>query len=70
LGGWSGFAWLRIGTGGGLLWMRWWTPGFWRHAVSYFQHSPLILHKPQISMHWNASQWMMICMFILSVPCL
>jgi hypothetical protein len=31
---WSGFAWLRIGTVGGLLWMRWWTFGFWRHGVS------------------------------------
>jgi hypothetical protein len=31
---WSGFSWLRIGTGGGLLWMRWWTFGIWRHRVS------------------------------------
>jgi hypothetical protein len=30
----SGFTWLRIGTIGGLLWMRWWTFGFWRHGVS------------------------------------
>jgi hypothetical protein len=35
-GVWSGFSWLRIGTVGGLLWMRWWTFGFWRHGVSYF----------------------------------
>jgi hypothetical protein len=34
-GGWSGFTWLRIGTVGGLLWMRWWTFGFWCHGVSY-----------------------------------
>jgi hypothetical protein len=33
-GGWSGFTWLRIGTGGGLLWVRWWTFGFWSHGVS------------------------------------
>jgi hypothetical protein len=33
-GMWSGFTWLRIGTVGGLLWMRWWTFGFWRHRVS------------------------------------
>jgi hypothetical protein len=25
LGVWSGFSWLRIGTGGGILWIRWWT---------------------------------------------
>jgi hypothetical protein len=33
-GVWSGFTWLRVGTVGGLLWMRWWTFGFWRHGVS------------------------------------
>jgi hypothetical protein len=33
-GVWSGFSWLGIGTGGGLLWTRWWTFGFWRHGVS------------------------------------
>jgi hypothetical protein len=32
---WSGFNWLRIGTGGGLLWLRWWTFGFWRHEIRY-----------------------------------
>jgi hypothetical protein len=31
----SGFTWLRIKTGGGLLWTRWWTFGFWYHGVSY-----------------------------------
>jgi hypothetical protein len=30
---WSGFTWLRIGTVGGLLWMRWWTFGFWCQGV-------------------------------------
>jgi hypothetical protein len=25
---WIGFIWLKIGTGGGLLWTRWWTFGF------------------------------------------
>jgi hypothetical protein len=34
-GVWSGFTWLRIGTVGELLWMRWWTFGFWGHGVSY-----------------------------------
>jgi hypothetical protein len=28
LGMWIGFIWLRIGTGGGLLWTWWWTFGF------------------------------------------
>jgi hypothetical protein len=31
---WSGFTWLRMGIIGGLLWLRWWTFGFWRHGVS------------------------------------
>jgi hypothetical protein len=30
---WNGLNWLRIGAGDGLLWMRWWTLGFWRHWV-------------------------------------
>jgi hypothetical protein len=33
---WSGFTWLRIGIVSGLLWMRWWTFGFWRHGVSWY----------------------------------
>jgi hypothetical protein len=34
-GVWSGFTWLRTGIVGGLLSMRWWTFGFWRHGVIY-----------------------------------
>jgi hypothetical protein len=34
LGVWIGFDWLRTETGGGLLWVRWWTFGFLRHGVS------------------------------------
>jgi hypothetical protein len=33
LGVWSAISWLRIGAGGGLLWMRLWTFGFWHHGV-------------------------------------
>jgi hypothetical protein len=33
-GVWIGFDCLRTGTGGGLLWVRWWTLGFLRHGVS------------------------------------
>jgi hypothetical protein len=42
-GRWSGFTWLRIGTVGGLLWMRWWTFWFWRHGVCWL----VILYKPK-----------------------
>jgi hypothetical protein len=31
---WIGFNWLRIGTGGELLWMQWWTFRFLRHRVN------------------------------------
>jgi hypothetical protein len=31
---WSGFTWLRIGAVCLLLWMRWWTFGFWHQGVS------------------------------------
>jgi hypothetical protein len=34
-GGWIGFDWLRMGTGGKLLWVRWWTLGFLRHGVGW-----------------------------------
>jgi hypothetical protein len=36
--GWSGFTWVRIGTIGGLSWMRWWTFVLWRHGVSLLVH--------------------------------
>jgi hypothetical protein len=32
---WSGLSWLRIGTGSGLLWIRWSNFRFWRHGISY-----------------------------------
>jgi hypothetical protein len=49
LGGvvWIGFDWLRTGTGGGLLWVRWWSFGFLRHGVSYIYivtNSQVLLH--------------------------
>jgi hypothetical protein len=34
-GMWIGFDWLRTTIGGELLWMRWWTLGFWRHGVGH-----------------------------------
>jgi hypothetical protein len=34
-GVWIGFDWLRTGTGGGLLRVRWWTFGFLRNVVSW-----------------------------------
>jgi hypothetical protein len=34
-GVYNGSRWLRIGAGGGLLWIRRWTCVLWRHGVSY-----------------------------------
>jgi hypothetical protein len=68
-GVWSGSTWLRIGIVGGLLWMWWWTFGFWRHGVSYlvrvwqrevlssFMLSVLLTSVPcacHLSSTWNA----------------
>jgi hypothetical protein len=44
-GVWSGFTWLRIGIAGGLLWVRWWTFGFWRHGVSLISYWELIIAR-------------------------
>jgi hypothetical protein len=64
-GVWSGFTWLRIGIVDGLLWMRWWTFGFWCHAVSRLSFALLITAfniKPHRSddggrkHHWNISK--------------
>jgi hypothetical protein len=48
----NGFTWLRIGTVGGLLCMRWWTFGFWRHGVSYYHIVRTYTGKPLL---WNFS---------------
>jgi hypothetical protein len=40
-GMWIGFDWLRTVTGGGLLWVRWWTFGFLHHGVSLYSYLPL-----------------------------
>jgi hypothetical protein len=36
-GVWIGFDWLRIGTGGELLWIRRWTFGFLLHRIRYMR---------------------------------
>jgi hypothetical protein len=55
-GVWSGFTWLRLGSVGGLLWLRWWTFGFWRHGVSFYAtpwhpHSSLSRYKKSLYQH-------------------
>jgi hypothetical protein len=40
---WSGLSWLRIGTGSGLLWIRWSTFRFWRHGISYLVNVNTVL---------------------------
>jgi hypothetical protein len=41
LGVWSAFC-RSIETGGGLLWIRWWTFCFWCHGVSYFRKNKTV----------------------------
>jgi hypothetical protein len=36
VGVWTGLSWLRIGTGGRLLWMQWWTVGFHKMQGIYW----------------------------------
>jgi hypothetical protein len=49
---WGGSSWLRIGTSGGLLWIRWWTFGFRRHGVSIF-HFNIHLPSTLLSFKWS-----------------
>jgi hypothetical protein len=37
-GVYSGSSWLSTGAGEELLWIRWWTFGFWRQGVTYFTY--------------------------------
>jgi hypothetical protein len=53
-GVWIGFDCLRTGTGSGLLWVRWWTFGFWRHGVSYIHpEQPEFLSEICTSQFWS-----------------
>jgi hypothetical protein len=43
---WTELMWIRIGTGGGLLWMRWWTLGFRKvRVISQPARSLLVSQK-------------------------
>jgi hypothetical protein len=54
-GVWRGFTWLRIGTVGGLLWVRWWTFGFWRHGVSYLRFLVPTAASMKVAVFWNVA---------------
>jgi hypothetical protein len=56
LGVCSGFTWLRIGTVGRLLWMRWWTFGFWRHWFSLFATCFLLVFS-KLTCGWIVWFW-------------
>jgi hypothetical protein len=65
--GWSVFRWLRIGTGGGLLWTRWWTFGLWNHGVNVINRNcegtgaPMGMHdssfKGRLPDAWKIKIW-------------
>ena len=42
---WTGSSWLRIGAGGGHLWLRWWTLGFHKmQGISWLAEKLLVFH--------------------------
>jgi hypothetical protein len=43
--------WLRTGTGGGLLWVRWWTFVFLRHGVSWVEINNLFWVETPSALH-------------------
>jgi hypothetical protein len=47
VGVWTGLSWLRTGTGGRYLWMRWWTYGFhnFMRGISWHCSNLLVLKK-------------------------
>jgi hypothetical protein len=58
---WSGFSWLGTGTGGGFLWTRRWTFGFWCHGVSlpfwFYTFRKSVWRWFVIAEDWNPSAW-------------
>jgi hypothetical protein len=52
-----GSIWLRIGTGGGLMWTRWWTSGFHKMLVSSRVAAQLAAQEGLSSMSEWVSEW-------------
>jgi hypothetical protein len=52
-GAWTGSIWLRIGTGGGLLWIQWWTFGLHKmRGISWVAEGVLASQEGLCSMEW------------------
>jgi hypothetical protein len=54
VGLWNGSSWLRIGTGGGQLWMRHWTFGFHKMRAILIVVFPCMLINTQLNSQLNA----------------
>jgi hypothetical protein len=75
---WIGFDWLRRGTGGGLLWVRWLTFGFLRHGNSCVTCGLSIMFKLKVRLfRWfnciflsQNSRFWFLCVVILICSCL
>jgi hypothetical protein len=65
IGVWSAFTGLRIGTVGGLLWMRWWTFGFWHPGVQLVSSDVLRLFVIEI---WGTNSETIVSLLTLRVP--
>jgi hypothetical protein len=54
---WTGSSWLTIGTGGGRLWVRWWTFGFHKmRGVSWLAANRLASREGLFSMDWEVTK--------------
>jgi hypothetical protein len=56
-GVWIGFDWLRTGTSGVLLWVRWWIFGFLWYGVSYAETYQRPSTAPPIHQHTHTNLW-------------
>jgi 1-acyl-sn-glycerol-3-phosphate acyltransferase len=63
----SGFTWLRTGIVGGLLWMRWWTFGFWRREMSELVNIRLLLGDALIACNHEFT-WLLRILGSLHIP--
>ena len=53
----NGWIWLRIGTGGGLLWMRWWAFVFYKMRGISWETEDLVVSQKIFSMHSLVIFW-------------
>ena len=59
VGIWTGLGWLKIGTGGVRLWVRWWTFGFREmRGISWLAASQSAAQEGLCTVEWVSNYWM------------